>query len=176
MGGGSGCARCRRPRPAVGGRWRDNRQVVNGVTWPDRTGAPWRDVPQRYGHGRRATSYERFVRWAVDLAIRGRAIGLLARVRNGDLPTGMTGAKRRRHQLQTQPRGQRPGGVGACQRRSRRRRRIPLRQWPAAAVAAVERKQGRRHLPVWTCRLRVARQAEPAAQDSPIGDAQPIWG
>ncbi|WP_368662727.1 transposase [Kitasatospora sp. NA04385] len=38
--------------PQVDGRgrpWRDHRQVVNGVLWRLRTGAPWRDLPERYG-------------------------------------------------------------------------------------------------------------------------------
>jgi len=32
-----------------GGQWRDHRQVINGIIWKYRTGAPWRDVPSRYG-------------------------------------------------------------------------------------------------------------------------------
>lgn len=32
-----------------GGRWREHRQVVDGILWKLRTGAPWRDVPERYG-------------------------------------------------------------------------------------------------------------------------------
>jgi transposase len=32
-----------------GGRWRDHRTVVNGILWKLRTGAPWRDLPERYG-------------------------------------------------------------------------------------------------------------------------------
>lgn len=38
--------------PGVDGRgrpWRDHRQVINGVLWRFRTGAPWRDLPERYG-------------------------------------------------------------------------------------------------------------------------------
>ncbi|WP_372514420.1 IS5 family transposase, partial [Streptomyces fragilis] len=38
--------------PRVDGRgrpWRDHRQVVNGVLWRLRTGAPWRERPERYG-------------------------------------------------------------------------------------------------------------------------------
>ncbi|GAA5772194.1 IS5 family transposase IS1648 [Streptosporangium roseum] len=31
-----------------GGQWRDHRQVINGILWQARTGAPWRDVPDRY--------------------------------------------------------------------------------------------------------------------------------
>jgi transposase len=32
-----------------GGQWRDHRTVINGILWKLRTGAPWRDVPVRYG-------------------------------------------------------------------------------------------------------------------------------
>jgi transposase len=38
------------PGNGRGGRkWRDHRTVVNGIFWRLRTGAPWRDVPKRYG-------------------------------------------------------------------------------------------------------------------------------
>ncbi|WP_327110879.1 IS5 family transposase [Streptomyces sp. NBC_01341] len=53
--------------PQVDGRgrpWRDHRQVVNGVLWRLRTGAPWRDLPDRYGPWQ--TVYERFARWEAD--------------------------------------------------------------------------------------------------------------
>ena len=43
-----------------GGRWRDHRQVINGILWRVRTGAPWRDVPERYGPW--PTLYKRFAR------------------------------------------------------------------------------------------------------------------
>lgn len=49
--------------PANGGRdrpWRDHRQVVNGILWRLRTGAPWRDLPERDGPWR--TCDARFVR------------------------------------------------------------------------------------------------------------------
>ncbi|MEU4469426.1 IS5 family transposase [Streptomyces sp. NPDC024017] len=53
--------------PGVDGRgrpWRDHRQVINGVLWRLRTGAPWRDLPVRYGPWQ--TTYERFARWETD--------------------------------------------------------------------------------------------------------------
>ena len=47
-----------------GGRWRDHRTVLNGILWRLRTGAPWRDVPSRYGPWQ--TCYDRFLRWRRD--------------------------------------------------------------------------------------------------------------
>jgi transposase len=35
--------------------------VLNGILWRLRTGAPWRDVPVRYGPWQ--TCYDRYVRW-----------------------------------------------------------------------------------------------------------------
>lgn len=32
-----------------GGRWRDHRQVLNGLFWKLVTRVPWRDIPERYG-------------------------------------------------------------------------------------------------------------------------------
>jgi transposase len=47
-----------------GRRWRDHRQVVNGILWRLRTGAPWRDIPERYGPWQ--TCHERYKRWDED--------------------------------------------------------------------------------------------------------------
>ena len=52
------------PRSGRGGQWRNHRQVLNGIAWRARTGAPWRDVPARYGPWQ--TLYERFTRWRAD--------------------------------------------------------------------------------------------------------------
>lgn len=53
--------------PAVTGRsrpWTDHRLAVEGIAWKYRTGAPWRDVPERFGKWN--SIYKRFVRWAAD--------------------------------------------------------------------------------------------------------------
>lgn len=39
----------------------DDRRVINGILWRFRTGAPWADIPERYGP--HTTCYNRFVRW-----------------------------------------------------------------------------------------------------------------
>jgi transposase len=41
-----------------GGQWKDDRTLVDGVFWRLNTGAPWRDVPERYGPWN--TVYDRF--------------------------------------------------------------------------------------------------------------------
>lgn len=46
------------------GRWRDRRQVVNGVSHRIRTGVQWRDLPDRYGPWK--TVHERHRRWSAD--------------------------------------------------------------------------------------------------------------
>ena len=40
---------------------KDNRLFVNAVFWIARTGAPWRDLPERFGPW--DTVYKRFSRW-----------------------------------------------------------------------------------------------------------------
>ncbi|TGV44311.1 IS5 family transposase, partial [Mesorhizobium sp. M2D.F.Ca.ET.160.01.1.1] len=39
----------------------DDRRVLDGIFWVLRSGAPWRELPERYGPG--TTCYNRFVRW-----------------------------------------------------------------------------------------------------------------
>jgi transposase len=41
---------------------KDNRDFVNGMLWRLRTGAPWRDVPERYGKWN--SIHRRFRRWS----------------------------------------------------------------------------------------------------------------
>ncbi len=42
-----------------GGQWQDHRRVVNGILWKLRTGAPWRDLPSRYGPWQTCGCYAR---------------------------------------------------------------------------------------------------------------------
>ena len=45
-----------------GGRpWRDPRDVLNGILWVLRTGAPWADLPRRYPPPQ--TCHDRFQKW-----------------------------------------------------------------------------------------------------------------
>src|SRR6059058_241773 len=40
---------------------RDDRRIIDGILWKLATGAPWRDLPERYGPWQ--TVYTRFRRW-----------------------------------------------------------------------------------------------------------------
>jgi len=40
----------------------DNRFFINAVLWIARTGAPWRDLPERFGHWN--SVFQRYNRWA----------------------------------------------------------------------------------------------------------------
>lgn len=44
--------------------WRPHRDLLNGILWILHTGAPWRDLPERYGPWQ--TVYDRFNRWRKD--------------------------------------------------------------------------------------------------------------
>ena len=48
-------------KPPIGKPNLPHRQVLNGILWRVRTGAPWRDLPERYGTWQ--TVYARFRRW-----------------------------------------------------------------------------------------------------------------
>ncbi|WP_444545056.1 IS5 family transposase [Streptomyces djakartensis] len=57
-----------RPFPPVSnrrcGRWRDHRQVIDGILHRVRTGVQWRDLPERFGPWK--TVYERHRLWSAD--------------------------------------------------------------------------------------------------------------
>ena len=44
--------------PKRGGQWKNDRMMLNGIFWRLNTGAPWRDLPERYGPW--STVYGRF--------------------------------------------------------------------------------------------------------------------
>lgn len=48
-------------KPETGRPNNDHRLMVNGILWIVRTGAPWRDLPERYGSWN--SVYSRFRRW-----------------------------------------------------------------------------------------------------------------
>ncbi len=50
------------PTGGRGPKRTDGRRILNGIFYILRTGAPWRDLPDRYGP--RTTVYNRYARWA----------------------------------------------------------------------------------------------------------------
>lgn len=48
--------------PKRGHAYKDHRRVLNGIIWREKTGAPWRDIPERYGSWH--TCHDRFTRWS----------------------------------------------------------------------------------------------------------------
>ena len=48
-------------KPRTGRPNHDHRTIINGILWIDRTGAPWKDLPERYGPV--GTVSSRFYRW-----------------------------------------------------------------------------------------------------------------
>lgn len=52
------------PPHRPGGRWNDHRTTLNGMFWVLNSGAPWRDLPERYGKWQ--SIYHRYRRWTRD--------------------------------------------------------------------------------------------------------------
>lgn len=48
-------------KPHTGRPGKDHRTIINGILWINKTGAPWRDLPERYGSWK--TVATRFYRW-----------------------------------------------------------------------------------------------------------------
>ena len=99
-------------RAATGRPAKDHRPVVEGILWRLRTGAPWRDLPERYGPWQSA--YPRFRRRQA-AGVWGRALAALQAGADagGDLDRSLhfvdgTVVRARRHvDRRPQPRGRR---------------------------------------------------------------------
>jgi transposase len=71
------------PPPARTGRPpRDRRQVVDGILWILRTGAPWRDLPEEFGPW--GTVWDLFDKWNAD----GTLDTVLSRLRSSRIDVG----------------------------------------------------------------------------------------
>src|SRR5215470_3761259 len=71
-----------------GWAWRVHRQVINAILWKLRTGAPWRDLPERYGPWK--TAHERLRTWTAD----GTWERIMAEVVTKDDSIGSVGSMR----------------------------------------------------------------------------------
>jgi transposase len=61
-------------RPKTGRPNKSHRRIVNAIVWKLRTGAPWRDLPERYGPWE--SVYTRFRRWRL-AGVWERALGAI---------------------------------------------------------------------------------------------------
>ncbi len=93
--------------------------MINGVLWRLRTGAPWRDLPERYGPWQ--TAYERFARWEAD----GTWARLLEQVQVRDDSVGAVEWARRR--------GPQKGAAAGDELEIRHARRL-ARRWAGPAA------------------------------------------
>ena len=66
----------------AGNPYRSHRQVLNGIFWVLSSGAPWRDLPERYGPWK--TVYGRFRRWTRSGLFQKMLEVLEARARKAD--------------------------------------------------------------------------------------------
>jgi len=96
------------------------RQLIDGIRWRTRTGAPWRDVPARYGHWR--TVYGLFRDWQRDgtwkrvlaaLQVQADAAGLIT----WEVSVDSTVARAHQHAAGASKKG--AGGVSGARSRSR---------------------------------------------------------
>jgi transposase len=60
----------------------DDRRVLNGIFWVLRSGAPWADLPERYGPV--TTCYNRFRRWT-NAGVWDRIITAISDASGGDI-------------------------------------------------------------------------------------------
>jgi len=80
----------------------DDRRVLNGIFWVLRSGAPWRDLPERYGP--RTTCYNRFVRWR-KASVWDRLMDALTAAHHGDIQMIDSTSVRAHQQAATAKRG-----------------------------------------------------------------------
>jgi transposase len=70
------------PRGRPGPKRKDDRRVMNGIFCVLRTGAPWRDLPERYGPY--TTAYNRFNRWR-KAGVRDRLMDAVTQAHDGQV-------------------------------------------------------------------------------------------
>ncbi len=80
----------------------DDRRVLNGIFWVLRSGAPWDDLPERYGP--RTTVYNRFNRWR-KAGVWDRLMDAIVKAHDGDVQMIDTSIVRVHQQGATAKRG-----------------------------------------------------------------------
>uniref|UniRef100_UPI001782950D transposase n=1 Tax=Streptomyces filipinensis TaxID=66887 RepID=UPI001782950D len=132
------------------GRWRDHRQVVNGVLYRIRTDVQWRDLPER--HGPWKTVHERHRRWSAAAPGSCSSSGSRPRLTRPATSTGMRPWTRapfeptstrpapgwRRHRVPKGPLARRSGTLGSGRNRST----------SSQAALTLKSREGKRPKPV----------------------------
>lgn len=80
----------------------DDRRTLNGIFWVLRSGAPWRDLPDRYGP--RTTCYNRFNRWR-KAGVWDRLMDAISAAHDGDIQMIDSTSVRAHQQAATAKRG-----------------------------------------------------------------------
>ena len=80
----------------------DDRRVLNGIFWVLRSGAPWSEMPERYGP--RTTVYNRFNRWR-KAGVWDRLMDAIVKAHDGDVQMIDTSIVRVHQQGATAKRG-----------------------------------------------------------------------
>ncbi len=80
----------------------DDRRVLNGIFWVLRSGAPWRDLPERYGP--RTTCYNRFNRWR-EAGVWDRLMDAISTAHDGEIQMIDSTSIRAHQQAATAKRG-----------------------------------------------------------------------
>jgi transposase len=118
-------------RPGRPGKW-TKRQLIDGIRWRVRVGAPWRDVPERYGSWSAvAALFRRFQRdgtWArmlTALQARADAVGRVV----WDVSVDSTIARAHQHAA-----GARKRGICRRSRRAGSGASRPITRWAAPAA------------------------------------------
>lgn len=142
------------------------RQLIGGVRWRTRTGAPWRDVPARYGEWE--TVYGLFRRWQRDGTWARILKGLQARADAKGLITwevGVDSTITRAHQHAAGARKRGPSG-----RAARRGRRRTCRPWagPLPGWAEHQAASGRQAGPKLLSLIVTAGQRGDSPQFQPV--------
>lgn len=118
----------------------DDRRVLNGIFWVLRSGAPWADVPERYGP--RTTVYNRFNRWR-KAGVWDRLMDAIVAAHDGEVQMIDTSIVRVHQQGATAKRGSRSMS-GSFPRRAHHQNPRARRQEGAADQAQIDRRPGQR--------------------------------
>ncbi|OKL37663.1 IS5 family transposase [Domibacillus mangrovi] len=83
------------PRAKTGRPGKDNRDMFNAILWIARSGAAWRDLPERYGPWK--TVYSRFCKWRDDGSLETIFYALNVEIDDENLMIDSTSVKAHQH-------------------------------------------------------------------------------